>query len=310
MAARRNKTQARRNSGNGTPGWVWLIAGLVLGAAAFFIVPGLIRKDGDGFFRPQPNPDAQPAQVADADGNLAPETSTATSQPDARPRTRRPRKPSTTSTLAAGQGSADVRCRTRRQRARGTGTRRAHAEGRGRRDAQATGPANRCRSRKHRPATARHHHAVLRRPPPPPPRLKRARRRQRGALHPAGRRVRRVRRCRIDQGQDRPAGIVGTGGVGADRRQDRVPRAHGAIWQRQRTGRSQAEAASGGLPAMAIKAQKPSPSSLSSPPALFPPSPPFHHKPPPLTPHLPPPPRVQIALPGRMCIPRERQVRP
>jgi cell division protein FtsN len=86
MAARRNKNQARRNSGNGTPGWVWLIAGLVLGAAAFFIVPGLMKKDGDGFFRPQPNPDALPAQVADADsgGDIAPETSTATSQPDAK----------------------------------------------------------------------------------------------------------------------------------------------------------------------------------------------------------------------------------
>ena len=83
MAARRNKNQARRNSGNGTPGWVWLIAGLVLGAAAFFIVPGLVKKDGDGFFRPQPNPDAQPAQVADAD-NTVPETSTATSQPEAK----------------------------------------------------------------------------------------------------------------------------------------------------------------------------------------------------------------------------------
>ena len=87
MAARRNKNQARRNSGNGTPGWVWLIAGLVLGAAAFFIVPGLMKKDGDGFFRPRPNPDALPAQVADADssGDVAPETSTATSQPDAKP---------------------------------------------------------------------------------------------------------------------------------------------------------------------------------------------------------------------------------
>jgi cell division protein FtsN len=83
MAARRNKNQARRNSGNGTPGWVWLIAGLVLGAAAFFIVPGLMKKDGDGFFRPQPNPDALPAQVADADA-IAPETSTATSQPEAK----------------------------------------------------------------------------------------------------------------------------------------------------------------------------------------------------------------------------------
>ena len=87
MAARRNKTQARRNSGNGTPGWVWLVAGLVLGAAAFFIVPGLMKKDGDGFFRPRPNPDALPAQVADADSNAEdspPETSNATPQPDSK----------------------------------------------------------------------------------------------------------------------------------------------------------------------------------------------------------------------------------
>ena len=87
MAAPRNKNQARRKgSSNGTPGWVWLVAGLVLGAALIFIVPGLLKKDGDGFFRPQPNPDALPAQVADADGNaedIAPETSTTTSQPDA-----------------------------------------------------------------------------------------------------------------------------------------------------------------------------------------------------------------------------------
>ncbi len=67
MAARRGKTQARRNSGNGIPGWVWLVAGLVLGAALFLVVPSLMKKEGDGFFRPQPNPDAQPASVADAD---------------------------------------------------------------------------------------------------------------------------------------------------------------------------------------------------------------------------------------------------
>ncbi|RYG14816.1 MAG: sporulation protein [Burkholderiales bacterium] len=86
MAARRNKNQARRNSGNGTPGWVWLVAGLVLGAAAFFIVPGLLKKDGDGFFRPQPNPDAQPAQAVDADGGeeIAADTSASTAQPPAK----------------------------------------------------------------------------------------------------------------------------------------------------------------------------------------------------------------------------------
>ncbi len=83
MAARRNKNQARRNSGNGTPGWVWLIAGLVLGAAAFFIVPGLLKKDGFDPYKPTPNPDAQPALVADPDA-IAPETATATSQPEAK----------------------------------------------------------------------------------------------------------------------------------------------------------------------------------------------------------------------------------
>jgi cell division protein FtsN len=67
MAARRGKTQARRNTGNGIPGWVWLVAGLALGAALFLIVPSLMKKEGDGFFRPQPNPDARPAPVADAD---------------------------------------------------------------------------------------------------------------------------------------------------------------------------------------------------------------------------------------------------
>jgi cell division protein FtsN len=82
MAARRNKSQARRNAGNGTPGWVWLIAGVVLAVALYFIVPGLMKKDGDGFFRPQPNPDAQPAQVADAD-DLGVDSSPASSASDA-----------------------------------------------------------------------------------------------------------------------------------------------------------------------------------------------------------------------------------
>ncbi|KAF1712490.1 sporulation protein [Pseudoxanthomonas kalamensis DSM 18571] len=83
MAARRNKTQAKRNSGNKTPGWLWLVIGLVLGLAVFFLVPGLIKKDGDGFFRPQPNPDAQPAPVADADTDVAPEVPATNAEPDA-----------------------------------------------------------------------------------------------------------------------------------------------------------------------------------------------------------------------------------
>ncbi|MCD7098414.1 SPOR domain-containing protein [Stenotrophomonas sp. MMGLT7] len=68
MAARRGKSQARRNSGNGTPGWVWLVAGAAIAAAVFLAAPGLFKKDGD-FLRagPRPNPDAQPAPVADAE---------------------------------------------------------------------------------------------------------------------------------------------------------------------------------------------------------------------------------------------------
>jgi len=69
MAARRGKTQARRNNDNGTPGWVWLVAGVAIAAVVFLAAPNLFKKDGDGFLRvgPQPNPDAQPAPVSDAD---------------------------------------------------------------------------------------------------------------------------------------------------------------------------------------------------------------------------------------------------
>jgi cell division protein FtsN len=72
MAARRNKTQARRNQGNGNPAWIWLVAGLVLGAVLVFGLPKLMPKgDGDGFFRPKPNPDAQPVANASADDDDA-----------------------------------------------------------------------------------------------------------------------------------------------------------------------------------------------------------------------------------------------
>lgn len=68
MAARRGKNQAtRNNAGHATPPWVWLVLGLLIGLAVYFIVPGLGKKDGDGFFRPQPNPDAQPAPIDSAD---------------------------------------------------------------------------------------------------------------------------------------------------------------------------------------------------------------------------------------------------
>ena len=72
MAARRGKSQARRNQGNRNPAWIWLAAGLVLGAVLVFGLPRLVPKgDGDGFFRPKPNPDAQPVANASAEDDDA-----------------------------------------------------------------------------------------------------------------------------------------------------------------------------------------------------------------------------------------------
>ncbi|WP_147653497.1 SPOR domain-containing protein [Vulcaniibacterium gelatinicum] len=62
MAARRGRSQARRTSGDGIPGWAWLIAGILIGIVALIAAPKFLRSDAaDGFFRPTPNPDAKPA---------------------------------------------------------------------------------------------------------------------------------------------------------------------------------------------------------------------------------------------------------
>lgn len=78
MAARRSKSQARRNQGNGVPGWAWLVAGLLLGIVLILVAPRFLKSEGgDGFFRPKPNADAQPASRADgeADEAIVPEHS-------------------------------------------------------------------------------------------------------------------------------------------------------------------------------------------------------------------------------------------
>ena len=70
MAARRGKSQARRNTGNGNgslPGWAWLVLGVVLTIGVILVAPKFMKSEGgDGFFRPKPNPDAQPV-ATDAD---------------------------------------------------------------------------------------------------------------------------------------------------------------------------------------------------------------------------------------------------
>lgn len=84
MAARRGKSQARRSGGNsgGLPGWAWMVLGIVLALAAVLVLPRYFKSEGDGpFFRPQPNPDAQPAISAIDEDLPPPDTSRAAEQP-------------------------------------------------------------------------------------------------------------------------------------------------------------------------------------------------------------------------------------
>lgn len=89
MAAKRGKSQARRTSGgsrsSGRPAWVWVVAGLAIGAVVFLAVPGLFKGEGDGFarFGPRADPDAQPAPISD--GEAIAEDAPAVAAPQAEP---------------------------------------------------------------------------------------------------------------------------------------------------------------------------------------------------------------------------------
>ncbi len=84
MAARRGKSQAKRNGSSGLPGWAWLVIGAALTLAAVLLVPRLLESSSsDGFLRvgPTPNPNAQPAP---AHGDtIAPDVATDTPKPAA-----------------------------------------------------------------------------------------------------------------------------------------------------------------------------------------------------------------------------------
>ncbi|WP_374249509.1 SPOR domain-containing protein [Thermomonas sp.] len=78
MAARRGKSQARRNSSGKMPGWAWLAIGVALTLAAVLLVPRILpTHGGDGFFRPKPNPDALPPVVSDTGDVIAPDAAPA-----------------------------------------------------------------------------------------------------------------------------------------------------------------------------------------------------------------------------------------
>jgi len=84
MAARRGKSQARRNGSNGLPGWAWLVIGVLVTLAVVLAVPRLLKSESaDGFFRPRPNPDAQPAATNEDGEAIAPDTATDTAKPEA-----------------------------------------------------------------------------------------------------------------------------------------------------------------------------------------------------------------------------------
>ena len=79
MAARRGKSQARRNQSNGLPGWAWLVLGVLITLGVVLAVPRILKSDGsgDGFFRPKANPDALPAAVGEGGEAIAPDTAPA-----------------------------------------------------------------------------------------------------------------------------------------------------------------------------------------------------------------------------------------
>ena len=64
MAAKRGKSQAKRNTSNhsGMPGWAWLVIGLALGVGVFLIAPKFLGS-GEGFFRATPGTGTQPPVV-------------------------------------------------------------------------------------------------------------------------------------------------------------------------------------------------------------------------------------------------------
>jgi cell division protein FtsN len=70
MAVKRGRKQARRNGPGATPGWVWLLAGLLIGGAIMLIVYMKMPHAMDGLL-PHPNPAAQPK--ATTEPGVAPE---------------------------------------------------------------------------------------------------------------------------------------------------------------------------------------------------------------------------------------------
>jgi cell division protein FtsN len=81
MAAKRGKTQAKRNGRQGVSGWIWGLSGLLLGALIIgYVFMGDQWRSKLGNL-PRPNPDATaPASNTSADDSIAEDTSVATTE--------------------------------------------------------------------------------------------------------------------------------------------------------------------------------------------------------------------------------------
>ncbi|MGH8029615.1 MAG: SPOR domain-containing protein [Arenimonas sp.] len=72
MAARRGKSQAKRNGGSGRPAWVWLVMGVALGVLVFGAWQVRGRWNAKDGFLPTPDPNAH-APVATSEAPIVPD---------------------------------------------------------------------------------------------------------------------------------------------------------------------------------------------------------------------------------------------
>jgi cell division protein FtsN len=89
MAARRGKSQAKRNGASGLPGWAWLVIGVLVTLLAVILVPRFLKHDGSNDFLrigPKPNPDALPAAVNEDNAAIAPDVAPAATPAPAKPK--------------------------------------------------------------------------------------------------------------------------------------------------------------------------------------------------------------------------------
>ena len=115
MAARKGRSQARRNSGNngGLPGWAWMLIGILVAVIAILVAPRFFTSEGeDGFYRPRANPDATPAQASSPGEDDAPARAAEPAPPPPPP----PRPPTPTPPPPAGRRGGAPCCRARKCR--------------------------------------------------------------------------------------------------------------------------------------------------------------------------------------------------